>query len=62
MREVGIYIHIPFCKKKCKYCDFLSFENNKYVKEYVDRVVWEIKEYTGILYKNNINDILGMDS
>ena len=62
MREVGIYIHIPFCKKKCKYCDFLSFENNKYVKEYVDRVVWEIKEYKGILYKNNIendfNDIV----
>jgi len=22
----GIYIHIPFCKKKCNYCDFLSFE------------------------------------
>lgn len=62
MREVGIYIHIPFCKKKCKYCDFLSFENNEYVKEYVDRVVWEIKEYKGILYKNNIendfNDIV----
>lgn len=23
-KEVGIYIHIPFCKRKCKYCDFLS--------------------------------------
>ena len=23
----GIYIHIPFCKKKCYYCDFVSFSN-----------------------------------
>ena len=25
MEKFGIYIHIPFCKKKCKYCDFISF-------------------------------------
>lgn len=25
MDRFGIYIHIPFCKKKCKYCDFVSF-------------------------------------
>lgn len=25
MRELGIYIHIPFCKQKCYYCDFISF-------------------------------------
>lgn len=24
-RELGIYVHIPFCVKKCAYCDFLSF-------------------------------------
>lgn len=23
--KIGIYIHIPFCVKKCIYCDFLSF-------------------------------------
>ena len=37
MKKVGIYVHIPFCVKKCKYCDFVSFENKfdmqeKYVK------------------------------
>lgn len=35
MRDLGIYIHIPFCKKKCNYCDFISFscygeKQNKY--------------------------------
>lgn len=33
----GIYIHIPFCKQKCYYCDFISFANcenliDKYIK------------------------------
>lgn len=27
MRELSIYIHIPFCVKKCKYCNFNSYEN-----------------------------------
>ena len=26
-KELGIYIHIPFCKKNCHYCDFVSFSN-----------------------------------
>lgn len=25
MKQLGIYVHIPFCVKKCVYCDFLSF-------------------------------------
>lgn len=24
-QNIGLYIHIPYCKKKCRYCDFLSF-------------------------------------
>ena len=28
MKNIGIYIHIPFCLKKCAYCSFLSFEQN----------------------------------
>lgn len=26
MKPMGIYVHIPFCAKKCEYCDFVSFE------------------------------------
>ena len=38
MREnIGIYIHIPFCKKKCFYCDFISYENKEnLIQEYID--------------------------
>ena len=25
----GLYIHIPFCRKKCKYCDFTSIPENQ---------------------------------
>ena len=25
MKKLGLYIHIPFCRSKCNYCDFLSF-------------------------------------
>lgn len=44
MREVGIYVHIPFCKKKCYYCDFLSFSNcEQKVEEYVQAMLEEIE-------------------
>ena len=45
-KELGIYIHIPFCKKKCYYCDFLSYANNcKNVEEYIKTVIKEIESY-----------------
>ncbi len=40
----GIYIHIPFCKSKCPYCDFYSMRCDEYAKQkYVDAVIDEIK-------------------
>ena len=29
MKEMELYLHIPFCVKKCGYCDFLSFPAGK---------------------------------
>lgn len=44
MKEIGIYIHIPFCIKKCKYCDFVSFENKlEFQEKYVNSVIKEIE-------------------
>lgn len=45
-QELGIYIHIPFCAKKCYYCDFVSYPNMKVKqKEYVEALKKEIKSY-----------------
>lgn len=42
-KELELYIHIPFCIKKCLYCDFLSFPaNRKMQAEYMDQLRCEI--------------------
>ncbi len=46
MKSRGIYIHIPFCKKKCDYCDFTSFQyNEKIIDDYLDLLFKEIDMY-----------------
>lgn len=59
MREnIGIYIHIPFCKKKCFYCDFVSYENkDNLIQEYIDAVCLEILQNAEILSEYNISTI-----
>lgn len=45
MKEIGIYIHIPFCKKKCHYCDFCSYEGkDSYIPRYMKCLKREIEE------------------
>ena len=43
-KEIGIYVHIPFCKRKCYYCDFISYTNkDDKIEEYVEAVKKEIE-------------------
>jgi oxygen-independent coproporphyrinogen-3 oxidase len=44
MEMMGLYIHIPFCVKKCDYCDFLSFDHTDILLRdaYVEALVAEI--------------------
>lgn len=43
MEKLGLYIHIPFCKQKCKYCDFKSYSGmEKCENEYVKALCLEI--------------------
>lgn len=43
-KEMELYLHIPFCARKCAYCDFLSFSQGVDVqKRYVDRLIEEIE-------------------
>ncbi len=45
-RELELYIHIPFCVKKCAYCDFLSGPaSNQQIEEYVQALIEEIRYY-----------------
>lgn len=41
----GIYLHIPFCKSRCSYCDFATdvYKNNEVVERYVDALCSEIR-------------------
>ncbi len=46
MKKIGVYIHIPFCIKKCFYCDFLSFPNKENLYEkYINCLLKEIKYF-----------------
>ena len=47
-KPIGIYVHVPFCVRKCNYCDFCSVPIcSKPVDQYVDNLVAEIKSYAG---------------
>lgn len=64
MKDLSIYIHIPFCVRKCLYCDFLSFPvtsdemspifnsgpQTGRMEHYVNLLEWEIKE-NAVKYK-----------
>ena len=45
MKEISLYIHIPFCKQRCFYCDFPTFAGKeRFREEYIDALIKEIKE------------------
>ena len=49
--ELGIYVHIPFCVKKCTYCNFYSEVKPNLINDYVLSLVKEIKRESE-KYKN----------
>lgn len=50
----GIYIHIPFCKKACTYCDFHFSTSLKYAAEMTEAICREL-----VLKKSRITDTVG---
>jgi len=52
---IGVYIHIPFCKSRCIYCDFFSTTQLQRREEYVQALIQEVK--ARILQPNEIQTI-----
>ncbi len=56
IEELGIYIHIPFCKQKCYYCDFISYSNKDcLIENYINALCQEIKQGLKGLENNKVN-------
>lgn len=51
IKEMELYLHIPFCVRKCAYCDFLSWAADEKIRQkYVDALIKEIKGYGNIYH------------
>ena len=48
MSEAGVYLHIPFCRSRCSYCDFATavYKDSNAVERYVAALVQEIKNFS----------------
>ncbi len=46
-KRLGIYVHVPFCAKKCAYCDFYSYapRDGRVFSAYVDALLTHMKSY-----------------
>ena len=51
----GIYIHIPFCKTRCKYCDFFSTTHLEKRSQYVEALLAEMKDRVAIAHSEASN-------
>lgn len=58
-KDIGIYIHIPFCKSKCFYCNFYSEEkkDSTVMENYIDAVCMEIMQNADLLSTRRITTI-----
>lgn len=61
---LGIYIHVPFCRKKCDYCGFYSKEgslNENRENEYLNEILSSIKKFSYIYGKNYSENVKKFD-
>ena len=53
----GIYIHIPFCRQKCYYCDFYKTINTSLIKKFLFALKLEIQQRKNYLEKESVETI-----
>ena len=53
-RNAGLYIHIPYCVKKCRYCDFVSYpvKEEGEITSFLEALISETK-----LYETEMQDV-----
>ena len=57
MNNLGIYVHWPFCIKKCPYCDFNSYQNQNHVpNDWLKAYTNQINFFYNFFNKNKINE------
>lgn len=62
MSTFGLYLHIPFCVKKCNYCDFLSFPAKEALKdEYVKALAMEMRLWKDKVSNDVVDTILSVE-
>ena len=58
--KYSLYVGIPFCPTRCIYCSFASLpvgKYNKYIDEYVEKLIYEIKSIKRIMSNKKINTV-----
>ena len=57
-KELELYLHIPFCVRKCDYCDFLSMPANEELRRhYVDCLMEEIKQKAALCREYQVTSV-----
>jgi len=59
MKDIALYIHIPFCSSKCDYCDFYSFKpsSEKQKEDFQNALFYEIDLKAELIKERNISSI-----
>ena len=54
---LGLYLHIPFCLKKCAYCDFYSVTDHSLVDRYINALLLHMQDYSAPLISREVDTV-----
>ena len=60
MKDLGIYVHVPFCRSKCEYCDFYSLgggRNKEAMGKYLSAVVNHVRESAALATEYTVDTV-----
>lgn len=56
-KTLGLYLHMPFCKNKCGYCDFYSVTDCKKCKRYTESICLQMEDYSESAKKYTVDTV-----